>query len=164
SMSVQNGANGGTLIGISGGTFFGNGFIDTPTASVPAGIFAGAGGIVSLSTINGALNVNSPIQVSYNDAGAGRHSASGGAIGFNGGAITSETLLASSRGDLSVGSTTPVNISAVTLSLLASRNLSWSGGTLMAAPVNSSGNVTLRAGNDLSISGAVDIRRFVGAA
>jgi len=235
SVSVQNGVNGGTLIGISGGTFFGNGFIDTPTASVPAGIFAGAGGIVSLSTTNGPLNVNSPIQVSYNDAGAGRHSASGGAIGLNGGltsgtgisvngnllsllnaaapgpggtitlrtpgsdivtngatieadrgtitiqhsaapaagtaqitlnggAITSETLLASSRGDLSVGSTTPVNISAVTLSLLASRNLSWSGGTLMAAPINSSGNVTLQAGNDLLISGAVDIQRSVGTA
>src|SRR5207248_4567801 len=83
-------------------------------------------------------------------------------ITLNGGTITSEALRASSRGDLSVGSTTPVNLSAVTLSLLASRNLSWSGGTLMAAPVNSSGNVTLRAGNDLSISGAVDIERSIG--
>jgi hypothetical protein len=235
-ISLQNGVNGGTLTGISEGTFFGNGFVDTPTASVPAGTFLGAGGNVSLTATNATLNVNSPIRVSYDDAGAGRHSASGGSIGLNsglttgtginlgsdsshllsllnpaapgpggtitlttdgsdiitngatiqadrgtitiqhsaappagtaqitldGGTISSETLLASSRGDLNVGATTPVNLSAVTLSLLATRNIVWSGGTLNATASASSGNVTFQSGNDFTIAGAANIQRLNG--
>jgi len=235
-ISLQNGVNGGTLTGISEGTFFGNGFVDTPTGSVPAGTFLGAGGIVSLTATNATLNVNSPIRVSYDDAGAGRHSASGGSIGLNsglttgtginlgsdssqllsllnpaapgpggtitvttpgsdivmnngtieadrgtitiqhtaappagtaqitldGGTISSETLLASSRGDLNVGATTPVNVSAVTLSLLATRNLTWSGGTHVATATASSGNVTFQSGNDITITNAFNIQRTNG--
>ncbi len=83
-------------------------------------------------------------------------------ITLNGGTITSETLLASSRGDLTVGTTTPVNVFAVTLSLLANGNLTSNGGTLTATATASSGNVIFQAGNDLSITGGADIERFNG--
>src|SRR5205814_5435415 len=88
--SLQNGVNGGTVTGISGGNFFVSSTIDTPTSSVPAGTFLGAGGIVSLSTTNGAINVDSRIQVSYDDKapGSARHSANGGAIGLTSGLTT----------------------------------------------------------------------------
>jgi hypothetical protein len=83
-------------------------------------------------------------------------------ITLNGGSVQSETLLASSLGDLTVGTTTSVNLAAVTLSLLASNNLAWSGGTLTATATASSGNVTLQSGNDISILNSVAIRRFNG--
>jgi outer membrane biosynthesis protein TonB/quercetin dioxygenase-like cupin family protein len=83
-------------------------------------------------------------------------------ITLNGGTIQSETLLASSRGDLSVGTTTPLNVSAVTLSLLASNNLTWNAGTLVATASASPGNVTLQSGNDISITNGTDIERFNG--
>ncbi|MEY2518327.1 MAG: hypothetical protein QOF24_86 [Verrucomicrobiota bacterium] len=83
-------------------------------------------------------------------------------ITLNGGTIQSETLLASSRGDLTIGTTTPVNLADVTISLLATNNFSWNGGTLVATASASSGNVTVQAGNDISITGGVDIERFNG--
>jgi hypothetical protein len=83
-------------------------------------------------------------------------------ITLNGGTIQSETLLASSRGNLTVGTTSPVNLADVTISLLASNNFTWNGGTLVATASASSGNVTLQAGNDISITGAADIERFNG--
>jgi len=55
-----------------------------------------------------------------------------------------------------------VNLSAGTLSLLASRNLFWSGGTLVATASASSGNVVLQSGGTLTIAGATDIERFNG--
>jgi len=235
--SLQNGVNGGTLTGISGGTFAVNSTVDTFTGLVPAGTFQGAGGIVSLSTSNGAINVDSRIQVSYNDAGAGigRRSASGGAIGLNsglttgtgisltgnafllsllngaapgpgggitlttagsdivgtgakieadrgtitiqhsaappagtaqitlnGGLISSETLLASSRGDLTIGITIPVNLSAVTMSVSAARDLRFGGIPSIATASASSGNVVLQSGGTLTIAGTIDIQRFNG--
>jgi mannose-6-phosphate isomerase-like protein (cupin superfamily) len=89
-------------------------------------------------------------------------SAGSAQITLNGGMITSETLFALSRGDLTVGTTTPVNLVAVTLSLLANGNLTWNGGTLTAAAIASPGNVIFQAGNDLSITGAADIERSNG--
>jgi hypothetical protein len=83
-------------------------------------------------------------------------------ITLNGGTIQSETLLASSRGDLTIGTTTPVNLADVTISLLASNNLAWSGGTLVSTASASSGNVTLQAGNDITITGVADIERTNG--
>jgi hypothetical protein len=83
-------------------------------------------------------------------------------ITLDGGTITSETLLASSRGNLSVGSTTPVNLSAVTLSLLATGNLAWSGGTLNATASVSSGNVTLQSGGNTTIANSANIQRANG--
>ena len=235
--SLQNGVNGGTLTGISGGTFAVNSTVDTFTGLVPAGTFQGAGGIVSLSTSNGAINVVSQIQVSYNDAGAGtgRRSASGGAIGLNsglttgtgisltgnarllsilspaapgpggsitlttpgsdivdtgatieadrgtitiqhsaappagtaqitlnGGLISSETLLASSRGDLTIGITIPVNLSAVTMGVSAARDLRFGGIPSIATASASSGNVALVSGGTLTIAGTNDIQRFIG--
>ena len=81
-------------------------------------------------------------------------------ITINGGSLLSETLLASSRGDLNIGTTTAVNLSAVTLSLLATNNISWSGGTLVAAASASSGNAIVQAGNDISIANPLDLERF----
>jgi mannose-6-phosphate isomerase-like protein (cupin superfamily) len=235
--SLQNGVSGGTLTGISGGTFAVNAAVDTPTGPVAAGTFAGPGGVVSLSTTNGAINVDSRIQVSYDDkvTGTARHSASGGSIGLNsglttgtgisltsnatllsllgaaapglggsitlttpgsdiitngatieadrgtitiqhsaapaagtaqitlnGGGITTETLLVNSRGDLTIGNATPVNLTAVSIGFLASRNLSWSGGTLIATASASTGDVTMQAGGSLTIAGPTDIERFNG--
>jgi hypothetical protein len=237
--SLLQGLNGGTLTGISGGTFAVNSSIDTLTGPAARGTFVGSGGTVSLSTSNGAINVDSRIQVSYTAAapapGSERHSSSGGAIGLNsglttgtgisltsnssllslldfgapgpggsitlttagadivsngatiqadrgtitiqhsaaassgaaqitldGGRISSETLLASSRGDLSIGSTTPVNLSAVTLSFLATRNLVWSGGVSTATASASNGNVTVQSGGNLMVTNAFDIERFNG--
>jgi len=235
-MQLYTGANGGTLIGISGGTLAVNSTIDTLTGSVPPGIFQGAGGIVSLAAPNGAINVDSRIQVSYNDLapGTGRRSASGGVIGLNsgltsgtgisltnanllsllnpaapgpggsitlttagsdiisngatidagqgtitiqhtgapavgtaqitlnGGTITSETLVASSRGDLTLGNTAPIVLGGVTMSLIASRNLFWSAGeTTVATASASSGNVEIQSGGTLTL-GPLGIDRFNG--
>jgi len=235
--SLTNGANGGTLRGIAGGSLAVNSPVDTQTASVGPGVFSGAGGSVSLSAVGGPVTVGSRIQTSYNTAVgvSGSRSASGGSIGLdsglttgtgisltpnasllsllnpaalgpggsitlstpgsdivsngptiqadrgtitiqqsaaasvgtgqitlNGGTITSETLLASSRGDLTIGTTNPINLFAVTLSLLANGNLAWSGGTFSAAAGNSSGNVTVQAGNDISLTGALVIQRSNG--
>jgi hypothetical protein len=237
--SLLQGSNGGTLTGISGGTFAVNSSIDTLTGPAARGTFVGSGGTVSLSTSNGAINVDSRIQVSYTAAFPSpiseRHSSSGGVIGLNsglttgsgisltsntsllslldfgapgpggsitlttagsdivtngatiqadrgtitiqqtaappvgtsqitlnGGTITSETLLVSSRGDLTVGNTAPVNLSAVSLGFIAARNLSWSGGTLIATASASSGNVAMGSGGSFTIAGPVDIERFNG--
>ncbi len=235
--SLQNGADGGTLMGIAGVNFSVNAPIDTPTAVVAGGTFTGTGGNVSLSALNGTVTVDSRIQVSYADRGAGLgfHSSAGGLIGLSsglttgtgisltananllslldvaapgpgggitlttpgsdiisngatiqadrgtitiqhtaaptagtaqitldGGTISSETLMFSSRGDLNIGSTTPVNLSGVTQSLLAAGNIVWSGGTLSATASASSGNITFQSGNDLTITGAANIQRFNG--
>src|SRR5947207_3330063 len=86
SESLQNGINGGTLTGISGGNFDVNSTINTPTAFVPAGTTSGNGGSVTLQARGGTLTVNSRIQVSYNDPDPAvpgtpiRRSAQGGPI------------------------------------------------------------------------------------
>jgi hypothetical protein len=80
-------------------------------------------------------------------------------ITLNGGSVQSETLLASAQGNLNIGTTTPVNLSAITLSLLASNNISWSGGTYVASASASTGTVIVQAGNDISIANALDIER-----
>jgi hypothetical protein len=87
-----------------------------------------------------------------------------GQITLDGGAITSETLLVSSRGDLTIGGTTPVNLAAITLSLLATNNVTWSGGTLNAGPLNSPGNVIVQAGNDILLTGPLTVSRLGGGA
>jgi FecR protein len=91
-------------------------------------------------------------------------SAGTGEITLDGGTITSETLLASSRGDLRIGGTTAVNLNAITISLLATNNVTWSGGTNNAAPLNSSGNVTVQAGNDIFLTGPLTLTRLNGGA
>jgi hypothetical protein len=235
--NLVEGPNGGTLIAIAGSNLAVNASIDATTGLVPASpaTFSGAGGIVSLSALGGAVTVNSRIQVSSNDPSGSaqvRRSDHGGIIGIssglttgtgislsssasllsllnaaavgpggsitlttpgsdivtngatiqadrgtitiqhtaaasagtgqitlNGGTITSETLLASSRGDLMIGTTTPVNLFAVTLSLIATNNFTWNGGNLIAAASASSGNVTLSSGNDLALTAPVVVQR-----
>jgi FecR protein len=83
-------------------------------------------------------------------------------ITLDGGTITSETLFASSGGDLTIGATTPVNLFNVTLTLIANRNLTWSGGNLTATASASSGNAILVANNNLTITNGANIQRFNG--
>ncbi|MFN2621669.1 MAG: FecR domain-containing protein [Chthoniobacterales bacterium] len=83
-------------------------------------------------------------------------------ITLNGGTFTSESLFANSRGNLSVGTTSPVNISAVSLTFVATNDVTWSGGTLVATASRTGGNVTMQAGGNLTIAGPADIERFNG--
>lgn len=233
---LLSGGSGGTLLGTAGGNFTVNAPITATTGPVPGGAeFSGAGGTVSLSSLAGALTVNSTVQVSSADpAGPGaRRSASGGIItlqsgltsgtgitlGMNGnlfslldasapgpggaitletngsnilfqggslradrgtitiqqteapssgtgqitidgGSIESETAIFSSAGDLNIGQTTPVTLSAVTLSLFATNNLDLEGLFTSLGAARSSGNVTLMAGNDIMITNGLGIDRF----
>jgi hypothetical protein len=83
-------------------------------------------------------------------------------ITINGGTISSETLGVISRGNLAFGTTSPVNLSTVTLGFSATNNINWNGGTLSAVAVNSQGDVSLQAGNDLLITGPTTIQRSSG--
>jgi len=234
--NLLNGGSGGTLLGTAGGNFAVNAPLTATTAPVPGGAqFFGAGGTVSLSSLSGALTVNSTIQVSSADDAFvdARRSESGGIITLhsgltsgtgitlgvnanllslldpsapgaagaitletdgsnilfqggslradrgtitiqqteapssgtgqitlNGGSIASETAIFSSAGDLNIGTTTPVTLSAITLSLLANNNLNLEGLFVSDGAVRSSGNVTLLAGNDIMIANGLAIDRF----
>jgi hypothetical protein len=83
-------------------------------------------------------------------------------ITINGGTISSEILGVISRGNLTFGTTSPVNLSTVTLGFTATNDITWNGGTLSAVAVNSQGDVTLQAGNDLLITGPTTIDRSSG--
>lgn len=83
-------------------------------------------------------------------------------ITLNAGTISSESLAAISRGNLTVGTTTPVNISAVTLTLSGANDVALQGLTTSATAVNSLGNVTLQSGNDLLVTGPTSITRING--
>jgi hypothetical protein len=83
-------------------------------------------------------------------------------ITINGGTISSETLGVISRGNLAFGNTSPVNLSTVTLGFVATNDINWNGGTLSAVAVNSQGDVSLQAGNDLLITGPTTINRSSG--
>src|SRR6202008_540313 len=131
--AAQRSASGGSILINSGGTS-GTGISLTSNANLlsllnPAA--PGPGGTITLSTDSSDIISNGAtiqadrgtIVISQsNPAPIGTNQ-----ITLNGGAITSETLLASSRGDLSIGTTATVNVSSVTISWLASRNLSWGG-------------------------------------
>jgi FecR protein len=130
----------------------------------------GPGGVITLTTPGSDIVSNgATIQADRGPAGSTINIQQSAAptvgtaqITLDGGTISSETLLVSSRGDLSVGSTTPVNLSAVTISLVASRNLVWNGGTLTAAASISTGDVTFQSGNDITITNAFSIQRSNG--
>jgi hypothetical protein len=126
----------------------------------------GPGGSITLTTQGSDIITNGATLEADRGTITIQHTAAPSAgtaqITLDGGAITSETLLASSRGNLSVGATAPVNLSAVTLSLLGTNNVTWNGATVDATAVNSTGNVTVQAGNDISLLNAVFIRRFAG--
>jgi hypothetical protein len=83
-------------------------------------------------------------------------------ITINGGTIFSEILGVISRGNLTFGTMSPVNLSTVTLGFVATNDISWNGGTLSAVAFNSQGDVTLQAGNDLLITGPTTIARSSG--
>jgi quercetin dioxygenase-like cupin family protein len=126
----------------------------------------GPGGSITLFTAGSDIVVdNATLQADRGSIGIGHTAAppTGTAlITLNGGTFSSELLAAISSGNLTVGTTSPVNISAVTLGFLATNNVTWNGGTSSAAAVNSPGDVTLQAGNDLLITGATTIDRSNG--
>src|SRR5256714_11412334 len=140
----------GGAIGLNSGLTTGTGISLTSNASLlsllnPAA--PGPGGSITLTTPGSDIITNGATIQADRGTITIQHTAAASVgtahITLNGGTISGETLPDSSRGDLMIGSTTPVNLSAVTLSLLATRNLSWSGGTLIAAASSSNGNVTL---------------------
>src|SRR6266446_1022831 len=86
----------------------------------------------------------------------------GNNFGANGGSLNSETLDISAGGDVNLGLNTSTTLNAVTLTLSAGNNLNWSGGTLSATATNSDGDVTISAGNKISITGGLEVDRTFG--
>ena len=116
---------------------------------------AGSDIIVNNATLQADRGAISLFQTAAPSAGTAQ-------ISINGGTFSSETLTVNSRGNLTFGTTAPVNLSAVTLGFFAANDIAWNGGTLSAVAVRSPGNVTLQAGNDLLITGATSIDRSSG--
>lgn len=159
----------GGVIGLDSGLALGTGISLTSNASLLSLLndnAPGSGGCITLTTAGSDIVTNgATIQA---DRGriiiqqSAPPLAGTGQITLNGGLIQSETLFAFSRGDLTIGTTSPVTLSATTISLLAANNFSWSGGTLTTTATASSGNVILQAGNDILIAGDAAIQRFNG--
>jgi cell division septation protein DedD len=108
---------------------------------------------------------NATLQVDRGSIGilqTGAPSAGTAQITINGGTISSETLAVNSSGDLTVGTTSPVNLSVVTLGLFADNDLTWNGGTLSATATRFSGNVFVESSGNTLITGPVAIQRFNG--
>ena len=126
----------------------------------------GPGGSITLTTPGSDIISNGATIQADRGTITIQHSAAPSAgtaqITLDGGTISSETLLASSRGDLSIGATTAVNLFAVSVSFITNRNLTWSGGTLSATASASSGNVFLIGNNDVTILNTANIQRFNG--
>ncbi len=83
-------------------------------------------------------------------------------INIDGATLTSEILSISGAGDVNIGVNSPVTLNVVTLSISATDNLNWSGGTLSATATNSDGDVNIFAGNQISITNALEIDRKFG--
>ncbi len=71
--------------------------------------------------------------------------------------ITTEEFGAVAGRDITINA-----INAVTISLSATNNLNWSGGTFSATATNSDGNVDISAGNQISITNGLEIDRTFG--
>jgi hypothetical protein len=123
-------------------------------------------GNINLATAGSDIVINnSTLQVDRGGIGilqTAAPSAGTAQITINGGTISSETLGVISRGNLAFGTTSPVNLSTVTLGFVATNNINWNGGTLSAVAVNSQGDVSFQAGNDLLITGPTTIDRSSG--
>jgi quercetin dioxygenase-like cupin family protein len=167
--SVARSASGG-IIRLDSGLTTGTGITLSSTASLLSLLDAaapGPGGTITLTTAGSDIITNGATIRA--DRGTivietSRSPSVGTAqITLNGGSIRSETLTADTRGgDLTVGTSTPVDLFAVSVALLADRNVTWNGGSLIATATSSPGYVNLGAGNDLVITGAADIERFNG--
>jgi len=167
-ISVRRSANGGQ-ISLDSGLTAGTGITLTSNARLLSLLHPGApgpGGSITLTTPGGDIISNGATIQADRGTITIQHSAPASVgtarITLDGGTISSETLIASSRGDLTIGTLTPVNLFAVTLSLLASNNLTWNGGTLTATATNSSGTVTLQALNDLALTSSLVLQRSSG--
>jgi hypothetical protein len=165
---VRRSATGG-VITLDSGLTTGNGITLSPNSGLlslldPAA--PGPGGSITLTTAGSNIAANGATIEADRGTITIQQSAAASTgtalITLDGGAITSETLLVSSRGDLTIGSSTPVNLFAVNLALVASRNLFWSGGKLAATATASPGNVLVQSGGTLTIATGTDIQRFNG--
>jgi quercetin dioxygenase-like cupin family protein len=116
---------------------------------------AGSDIIVNNATLQADRGAISLFQTAAPSAGTAQ-------ITINGGTISTETLTANSHGDLTVGTTSPVNLSVVTLNLFAANDLTWNGGTLTATATRSTGNVFVESSGNTLIRGPVAIQRFNG--
>ena len=163
-------SNIGGSIALNSGLTTGTGIILSSGASLltllndAATGVAGNGGLITLQTAGSDIISNgATIRADRGTIRIGQTAAPSvgtSLVDLEGGTISSETLQASSQGDLSLGTTTPVNLSAVTLTLFAQRNLAWTGGTSVVTASASSGDVVIRGLNNLTITNAVDIQRF----
>ena len=165
---IRRSAEGGPLDLFSGLTT-GTGISVTSGSSLLTLLNASAGGrpgSITLFTAGSDIVVNNAtLEADRGSIGIGQSAVppTGTAqITLNGGTISTEILSVTSRGDLTIGNTAPVNLSVVSLGLLADRNVTWSGGTQIATASVSPGYATIQAGNDLTITGAADIERFNG--
>ena len=74
-------------------------------------------------------------------------------------ALVAETISIASSGDLELGLEGSIFIDGVTLSLTAAHDLTMEGDTFEATATNSSGNVTISAGNTLTVNDDLTISR-----
>jgi hypothetical protein len=165
---VHRSASGGA-IGLDSGLTTGTGITLSSSASLLSILdpkAPGPGGSITLTTPGSNIIGNgATIQADRGTitiAHTAAPSAGTALITLDGGTISSETLLVSSRGNLLLGTTTPVNFSAVTLSFLATRDITWGGGLLTAKATASTGNVIVQSGNDLTVTNPFSIQRFNG--
>jgi mannose-6-phosphate isomerase-like protein (cupin superfamily) len=123
-------------------------------------------GVISLTTAGSDI-IGNGAQIIAQEGGINISQSAAPAVGaaqitFNGGAILSDILVISSKGNINLGTTAPVNLFAVTLSLLAQNDLNWEGGSNDASASRSSGNVLLQAGNDINIINGLSLERSNG--
>ena len=164
--TASRGASGG-IIGLNSSLTTGTGISLSATSSLLSLLNTaapGPGGSITLMTAGSDIITNGATIEADRGTITIQHpiGASNGDITLNNGIMRSETFIASSGRDLSVGSSAAVNLSVVTLSLAANRNITWMGGTQVATATNSSGNVFVQAGNNITIIGTTDIERFNG--
>jgi mannose-6-phosphate isomerase-like protein (cupin superfamily) len=163
---LRRSASGGT-IGLGSGLTTGTGIrLSSRLLSLLNEGAPGPGGSITLTTAGSDIITNDAIiqadrgTITINQSAA--PSAGTAQITLNGGAISSETLFVSSSGNLTIGTTSHVDLSAFTMSLLATNNFTWDGGSLVSTVSASSGNVLLQTGNDIAITGAATIARANG--
>lgn len=163
---LRRSASGGA-IGLSSGLTTGTGIrLSSRLLSLLNEGAPGPGGSITLTTAGSDIITNDAIiqadrgTITINQSAA--PSAGTAQITLNGGAISSETLFVSSSGNLTIGTTSHVNLSAFTISLLATNNFTWDGGSLVSTVSASSGNVLVQTGNDIAITGAATIARANG--
>ncbi|HEY0368396.1 MAG TPA: hypothetical protein VGC85_02255 [Chthoniobacterales bacterium] len=134
----------------------------------------GPGGAISVISDGGDIIADGRIEadrgtITISNGGGGGAFTPDGAppaaplVRLDGGSITSEMANIFSTGDLMIGTSSSVAFNVVTLSLIASRNLTWSGAIMAAGATASNASVTIAATRGaLHITGDLEIDRSSG--